>query len=74
MMDDASTISITDVLDSERVNCTWGEFAKENIQGGGMEIEELNQIESALDKNEPYFVGQGGGGGWLIAKGEVDDD
>ena len=44
------------------------EFATENIQGGGMEIEELNQIESALDKNEPYFVGQGGGGGWLITK------
>ena len=67
-MENASTIAITDVLDYELVECTWGEFATDNLESGGMEIEELNQIESALDKNEPYFVGQGGGGGWLITK------
>ena len=67
-MENINKIAITDVVDYELVECTWEEFATENIQGGGMEIEELNQIESALDKNEPYFVGQGGGGGWLITK------
>ena len=66
-MDNASTIAITDVLDYELVECTWEEFATENIQGG-MEIEELNHIESALDKNEPYFIGHGGGGGVLITR------
>jgi hypothetical protein len=68
MMDNASAIAITDVLDYELVECTWGEFATDNLESGGMEIEELNQIESALDKNEPYFIGQGGGGGWLITR------
>ena len=71
-MENNNTIVIKDVSDSvfldEDVNCTWGEFATDNLESGGMEIEELNQIESALDKNEPYFIGQGGGGGWLITK------
>ena len=67
-MENASTIAITDVLDYELVECTWGEFATDNLESGGMEIEELNQIESALDKNEPYFIGHGGGGGVLITK------
>ena len=67
-MDNASTIAITDVLDYELVECTWEEFATDNLESGGMEIEELNQIESALDKNEPYFIGHGGGGGVLITR------
>ena len=65
-MNSTDIIAIADVESEELLYCTWGRFAVDNLEGGGMEIEELNDIEATLDKNLPHrqmdFVHHIGGG------------
>jgi len=58
-MDNLNVIAIKDVVDGTVEECTWEDFARDNLDSGGMEIEELNDIEATLDRKESYHMGGG---------------
>ena len=74
-MDKNDTILITDSDDSEHEYpacfnghsaCTWGEFVAGNQDFLDMEF--LQHMATALDKNEPYYLGGGAATAYRIEK------
>ena len=72
-MDKNDTILITDSDDSEQDYphaCTWGEFLEGNQDFLDMEF--LQHMATALDKNEPYYLGGGAATTYRIEKLQLD--